>query len=89
MTQPEIESIFDREHASDVSDQASQRETEHLDISLREHARKMKRDQEPDKAGNYTLLDCVECGSEIGLARIKVAIKNTLCIHCATLAERR
>jgi RNA polymerase-binding transcription factor DksA len=77
------------EKITDKSDLATQREQENLDISLREHARAMRRSQEPREDGTYEFEDCEECGLEIGEGRLKFAIKNTLCIHCATAAEKR
>lgn len=37
----------------------------------------------------FETTECEECGNEIGEKRLKVAIKNTLCIHCATAQERK
>lgn len=84
---PDTEDTMDK--ITDTSDLATQREQENLDISLREHARAMKRSQEVREDGTYEFEDCEECGQEIGEGRLKVAIKNTLCIHCATAAEKR
>lgn len=78
-----------RERHTDVNDIASDIEHEQVEISLAEHAKRMKRDQEPDANGDYAILDCVECGQEIGGGRLKAAIKNTLCIYCATKMEKR
>lgn len=37
----------------------------------------------------FEITECDECGNEIGEKRLKVSIKNTLCIHCATAQERK
>lgn len=74
---------------SDVLDKASQVEQRNMNISRQEHAKKMKRSQEPGPDGFYPVLDCIECGNEIGEGRLRVSIKNTLCIACANHAEGR
>lgn len=76
------------ERLTDVSDQASAREAEELMIARQEHARAMRRQQEPNADGTWPTEECDICGEEIGEARLKVAIKNRWCIHCATLQER-
>lgn len=83
MTLPE------REKFTDLFDRASQSEQEALDDARAAHARRMKRDQEPDANGVYAVTECVECGEDIGEGRLTHAIKNTVCIHCQTRAERR
>lgn len=77
------------ERITDTSDLATQREQENLDISLKDHARAMRRSQEMRADGTFEFEDCDECGLEIGLGRLTHAIKNTLCINCATVAEKR
>lgn len=89
MSAIEIESLHEREHVSDVSDKASQVEMENLQISLQEHARKVRRSQEVRMDGTYAIEDCVKCGEVIGEGRLRVSIKNTLCISCANYAEGR
>ena len=81
--------IPEREHQADVSDLATTVEQESVHLTWLAHHSKVKRSQEPDADGNYAILDCIQCGEEINPERLKVAIKNTLCIYCATLAERR
>lgn len=80
---------LDRDDMADESDRASVLEQMEIEISLRAAQRAARRQQEPDNNGVFPILDCVECGEAIGEGRIKVAIKNTLCIYCATLAELR
>jgi RNA polymerase-binding transcription factor DksA len=84
---PDTDDTMDK--ITDPSDLATQREQENLDISLKEHARAMRRSQELREDGTYEIEECLECGNEIGLGRLMHAIKNTLCIHCATAAEKR
>lgn len=88
MTTPENENLHEREHVTDVLDKASQVEAENMEISLQEHARRMRRSQEKRPDGTYEIEECVSCGDEIGMGRLNAAIKNTLCITCATRAER-
>lgn len=87
MNFPDVENTPDK--ITDVSDQATAREMENLDISLREHARRVRRSQDARADGTYEITECVECGEDIGEGRLTHAIKNTLCIHCATAAEKR
>jgi RNA polymerase-binding transcription factor DksA len=47
-----------------------------------------KRSQEPDKDGTYSILDCLNCGNEIGDGRLRVSIKNTICLECAHAEEQ-
>lgn len=79
----------ERDKLTDPSDRATQAEEENLEIAMEEHARRMKRDQEPLPDGSYEHLDCDDCGDEIEGARLAVAIRNRLCIHCANARERR
>jgi len=73
----------------DPFDQASALEQAATDQAIYEVRRYCKPTQAPLKNGTYEVTDCDDCGNEIGAARLKVAIKNTLCVHCATLRERR
>ena len=50
-------------------------------------ARNVKK-QTPGADGEYPEPDCIECGNEIGIGRLRVAANNVMCIHCATIAER-
>lgn len=84
---PDTDDTMDK--ITDVSDLATQREQENLEISRREHGRAMTRSQEALADGTYEIEECIECGNEIGLGRLMHSIKNTLCIHCATAAEKR
>lgn len=79
----------DKEKLTDISDKATAAEAEHLEIARQDAARRMKRQQEPLADGSYAVLDCEECGEEIGEGRLRAAIQNCMCIHCATRAERR
>lgn len=76
------------EKHTDILDIASSAQQEHMKHALHDHAKKMRRDQEPDKNGVYAILDCIECGDEIGEGRLAVAIKNTRCVRCVSLEER-
>lgn len=80
---------IDREDMADEHDRASRLELLEMEQRLLTARKSARRTQEPDEHGAYLTLDCVQCGSEIGIDRLKVAIKNTLCIDCATWNERR
>jgi RNA polymerase-binding transcription factor DksA len=80
---------FDMEDRySDPIDRASQLELQNLQGQREEHARKMKRDQEPDADGVYKITECEECFNVIPLGRLQNAIRNTLCTPCADYAEK-
>lgn len=78
-----------KEKHIDILDRASQAEMAFTEASINAARRANKRMQEPDEDGKYLVLDCIDCGDEIGDERLKVATKNKLCIHCATARERR
>lgn len=82
-------SDHEKEKCTDPSDIATQAEMERNQSLLNEIRSRTKRTQEPNRRGRYAIVDCVECDNEIGEGRLKHAIKNTLCIECATAAERR
>lgn len=77
------------EQLSDPNDVASEVEMRTTESALNRVRQAARRQQEPDAQGRYAILDCVECGSEIGEGRLRVAIKNHLCIYCAELSERK
>jgi len=72
----------------DPLDQAAAAERRNSEIALNDVRRACRRSQEPDESGAYAILECVWCGEEIGKGRLDAAIKNTLCIYCATAQER-
>lgn len=84
MTLPEI-----AQRTADVSDRATDLEMESTQHAIDDVTRKCQRDQEPGPDGVYKVLDCVECGNEIGLGRLEAALRNKLCIECASAAEKR
>jgi RNA polymerase-binding transcription factor DksA len=77
------------EKHSDPHDVASDLEMMATEAAIYEARKKSKRDQEPDAKGAYEIEDCIECGNEIGAGRLKFSIRNTLCVECATVHERR
>lgn len=77
------------EQLSDPNDIASEVEMLTTESALNRVRRAARRHQEPDANGVYAILDCIECGAEIGEGRLKVSIKNDICIYCAELAERK
>lgn len=72
----------------DPHDIASDLEMMSTEAAIYEARKKTKRDQEADAKGRYEIEDCVECGNEIGEGRLRVSIRNTLCVECATAHER-
>lgn len=73
----------------DENDRASAIEMAVTQASVEDIQRRVKQDQEPDADGVYRILDCVDCGEEIGTGRLRASIRNTLCIFCASALERR
>ena len=83
---------MDYEQYSDPLDVASRNESIATEDAVREQRKLAVPQQIPDAAGNFKVLECVACGEDIGSARLMVAIKNLLCVFCATeeeAAERR
>lgn len=80
---------MDEEKYSDPLDVASRNESIATEDAVREQRKLAVPQQIPDAAGNFSVTECLECGGEIGVQRLMVAIKNTLCIYCATEQERR
>lgn len=80
---------MDEEKYSDPLDVASRNEIIATADAVREQRKLAVPQQIPDAAGNFKIMECLECGDEIGEQRLRVAIKNTLCIYCATEQERR
>ena len=80
---------MDEEKYSDPLDVASRNESIATADAVREQRKLAVPQQIPDAAGNFSVTECLECGNEIVEQRLRVAIKNTLCIYCATEQERR
>ena len=80
---------MEQEKYSDPLDVASRNESIATADAVREQRKLAVPQQIPDAAGNFSVTECLECGNEIGEQRLRVAIKNTLCIYCATEQERR
>jgi len=77
------------EKYSDPLDVAARNEQFATDDAIREQRKLAQPQQTPDEHGHYLIHECLECGEDIGLERLRVATKNLLCIHCATEQERR
>lgn len=56
--------------------------------SVREIQNKCKPVRLPRADGTYENEDCDDCGNEIGIDRMRVAIRNNLCVFCLTKRER-
>lgn len=72
----------------DVIDQASSLEHAATQQAIYQVQRACKPVQTMRPNGTFEFEDCEDCGNEIGLERLKVAIQNQLCVHCATVRER-
>lgn len=83
MTLPE------REKLTDVSDRATEAEMGALEVALSEARHRARPQQAPLADGTFAVTECEDCGDDIGLERIKVAILNLCCVHCAARRERR
>lgn len=79
----------EKEHLVDESDRATQTEMEFTQDALDEARAKARPQQMPRADGSYETTECVECGEPIGAQRLRVAVKNLICIDCATLQEHR
>lgn len=79
----------EQEKLTDESDRATRIEQEFTEDSIAEARRKAVPDQMPLPDGSYEVVDCDDCGEPIGEKRLQVAIKNRICIDCATNRERR
>lgn len=82
-------SLPEAEKLTDVLDRASEVEMRTTSLAIDNTRRNAKPQQQPLADGTYEVTDCEECGNEIGIERLRVAIKNKYCIHCATKMERR
>lgn len=76
------------ERLTDDSDRATEQESRTLAIALFEASTRAKRQQEARSDGTYAVIDCVDCGTEIGIGRLNVAIRNRYCVVCAARQER-
>ena len=72
----------------DPIDRASELEMIRTEDAIRQVQLRNVQKQLPGPDGLYPSPDCLECGDEIPLGRLKVASNNILCIFCATKAER-
>lgn len=79
----------DTERMPDVLDRASSNELKATAGLVDAIRGKCKVDQSPDANGVFAVTECDDCGGEIGEARLRVAIRNLLCVHCATAEEKR
>lgn len=81
--------IDEEEKYADESDRATALEMQATQAALQEIRNQAQQKQKPGRNGKYKIKDCEECGNEIGLARLKVAINNTVCVECQTAKEKR
>ncbi len=76
------------EHLPDPIDRASALELATTEDAIRVVQACNVQKQKPGADSEYPEPDCIECGNEIGIGRLRVAANNVMCIHCATIAER-
>lgn len=79
----------EKEKLTDPSDIATQLEMDRNEGLLNEARSRARRTQEAQADGSYLIVECTGCGNDIGDGRLKHSIKNTICIGCATAAERK
>lgn len=88
MTFPGEESnLTPHDRESDDNDRATRVEMEATAAHLDRARRAARQDQTPGPDGLFLVTECVECGEDIGEGRLRVAARNTLCVHCASAAE--
>ena len=80
---------MEQEKYSDPLDVASRNESIATDDAVREQRKLAVPQQFPDEHGHFAVTECLACGEHIGEQRLKVAIKNTLCVECAAAQERK
>ena len=80
---------MEMEKHTDPLDIASRNESIATEDAIREQRKRAIPQQAPDEHGHYLIHECLECGEDIGIERLKVATKNCYCIECATAQERR
>lgn len=76
------------ENYSDPLDRASELELISTADAIRRVQLRNVQKQVPRADGSYPDPDCIKCENPIPLGRLQVATNNTLCIICATAAER-
>ena len=77
------------EHHSDPFDVASDVEARARDGAISAARDKAKPQQVARPDGTFLIVDCMECGNDIGAERLRVAARNHFCTHCASVLERR
>lgn len=81
-------SLPEAERVADVFDRASELEAAFTADAIRTTQQQVKQSQTPDQHGRYAILNCIECDAEIGEGRLRHAPKNTICVECASFAEK-
>lgn len=75
------------EQYSDELDRASALQMEAAESAITNIQHACRRQQEERADGSYEVTECRDCGNDIGEGRLRAAIKNMTCIHCATFRE--
>lgn len=73
----------------DPIDRASELEMIRTEDAIRQVQLRNVQKQLPGPDGMYPSPDCLECGDEIPLGRLKAASNNILCLICAAAVEKR
>lgn len=79
----------EHEHHPDPIDRASDLELATTENAIRVVQARNVQKQNPGADGEYPEPDCIECGNEIGIGRLRVAANNVMCLFCASIAEKR
>lgn len=74
---------------TDESDRATQIEMEFTEDSIEQARQRARPQQLPRADGRYDVTECIECGETIPLQRLRVAVRNLICIDCARDQENR
>lgn len=71
---------------ADEIDQAAVISASHNEACIKSAQHAMRPQQEPDENGNYPHTECVECGDDLPIERMKMG--RILCVYCQEQKER-
>lgn len=79
--------ISEKEHYADEIDRAAAISDAHNEDCVANARRAIEPEQVPDADGNFTHVDCIECGDELPTARLNLG--RVRCVACQEIKERR
>lgn len=84
-----VKNFRDNDNYADPVDQAAQEEKFNLELRTRDRERKLikKIDEALERINNGEYGYCLDCGAEIGVARLRVRPTATQCIECKRISE--